>query len=120
MKRIALYIILFSYSALMLKPLSPYIFDTVAHIFYYTQHMATVHYENGKYHLHKELVDNAKKNESSKETPAAKKENSATDHISIPQKQPVHVLAVNISYQVSSASSLLNNYLAGDYPPPRA
>jgi glycosylphosphatidylinositol transamidase (GPIT) subunit GPI8 len=104
----------------MLKPVSPYISDAVAHIFYYTQHMATVHYENGKYHVHKELVDNAKKGESSKEPSASKKENSANDHIAIQQKQSVQVLPVNISYHASSASNLLNNYLAGDYPPPRA
>ena len=104
----------------MLNPVSPYLSDAVAHIFYYTQHMATIHYENGKYHVHKELVDNAKKNNPSKETPASKKENSANDHIVIQQKQSVPVLPVNFSYQFLSPSKLINNYLAGEYPPPRA
>lgn len=103
----------------MLKPVSPYISDAVEHIFNYTQHMATVHYENGKYHVHRELVSNAKQHEAGKESPAAKKENSANDHISIQQKQPARLLPVNISYQVLAASTLINNYLAGDYPPPR-
>ena len=120
MKQIALYIILFSYSMVMLKPVSPYISNAVAHIFYYTQHMATVHYENGKYHVHKELVEDAKKNNPAKETPVSKKENSANDHIVIQQKQNVSFLRVNISYRFLSASKLINNYLAGDYPPPRA
>ena len=104
----------------MLNPVSPFIADTFEHIFYYTQHMATVHYENGKYHVHKELVDNANKNNPVKENSTAKKENSANDHIAIQQKQSVQVLPVNISYQFLFASNLLNNYLAGDYPPPRA
>ena len=104
----------------MLKPVSPYISDAVAHIFYYTQHMATVHYENGKYHVHKELVDDTKQSNSEKEAPASKKENSANDHIAIQQKQTVPFLPVNISYQFSAASKLINNYLAGEYPPPRA
>ena len=39
----------------VLKPVSPFIADTVEHILNYTKHMATVHYENGKYHLHTEL-----------------------------------------------------------------
>ena len=104
----------------MLKPVSPYISDAVAHIFYYTQHMATVHYENGKYHVHKELVDDAKQSNPEKEAPASKKENSANDHIAIQQKQTVPFLPVNISYQFSTASKLINNYLAGEYPPPRA
>lgn len=120
MKQIALYIVLFSYSMVMLKPVSPYISDAVEHIFNYTQHMATIHFENGKYHVHKELVDNAKKNNPAKETPVSKKENSANDHITILQKQTVPVLPANISYQFSSASKLINNYLAGEYPPPRA
>ena len=120
MKQIALYIILFSYSMVMLKPVTPYISDLVEHIFNYTQHMATVHYENGKYHVHKELVDDAKQSNPEKEAPASKKENSANDHIAIQQKQTVPFLPVNISYQFSAASKLINNYLAGDYPPPRA
>ena len=120
MKQIALYIVLFSYSMVMLKPVSPYVSDTVAHIFYYTQHMATVHYENGKYHVHKELLDDTKKNNPAKEIPASKKENSATDHISLQQKKTVPLLPVITSYQISSATKLINNYLAGDYPPPRA
>ncbi len=120
MKQIALYIVLLSYSMVMLKPVSPYLSDTVAHIFNYTQHMATVHYENGKYHVHKEMVNNAKKNIPAKEIPASKKENSANDHITVQQKQTVSFLSLNFSYQFSPASKLINNYLAGDYPPPRA
>ena len=104
----------------MLKPVSPYIADAFEHIFNYSQHIATVHYENGKYHVHKELVDNAKKNNPAKETPASKKENSANDHITVQQKQTIRFLSANISYQFSSATKLINNYLAGDYPPPRA
>ncbi|MBK7306427.1 MAG: hypothetical protein IPO01_12275 [Chitinophagaceae bacterium] len=120
MKQIALYIILFSYSMVMLKPVAPYIKNTVAHIFYYSQHMATVHYENGKMHVHREIVDNAKKDQPAKEIPAFKKDNSASDHISIQQKQSEQVLPVIRSYQIHFTASLLNNYLAGEYPPPRA
>ena len=104
----------------MLKPVSPYISDTVAHIFYYTQHMATVHYENGKLHVHKEIEDNAKKNEPAKESNSSKKENSANDHISLQQKQSIQALMVNKSYQIPASANLLTNYLAGEYPPPRA
>lgn len=104
----------------MLKPLSPYISDTVEHIFNYTQHMATIHYENGKYHVHKDLVNEAKKNNPAKENSTAKKENSANDHIAIQQKQSTSFLPIYISHLSSSASNLLNNYLAADYRPPCA
>jgi hypothetical protein len=120
MKQIALYIILFSYSIVMLKPISPYVSDAVEHFFNYTQHMATVHYENGKYHVHKDLVNQAKKDNPAKENSTTKKENSQNDYIVIQQKQCLQGLLLNISYPSSSASDLINNYLAGDYPPPRA
>ncbi len=33
----------------------PVVCDALAHTFWKMQHIATVHYENGKYHLHVEL-----------------------------------------------------------------
>ena len=120
MKKAALYFLLFSYAMVILKPVAPYVYDAVDHIFYYSQHMATVHYENGKMHVHREILDNAKKDQPAKEIPASKKENSASDHISIQQKQSEQVLPVIRSYQIHFTASLLNNYLAGEYPPPRA
>ena len=82
--------------------------------------MASVHYEDGKYHVHKELVDDAKKSSPTKETPASKKENSANDHIVLQQKPAATFLSTNVPFQILSATKLINNYLAGDYPPPRA
>lgn len=120
MKRIALYIILLSYIAVIVKPVTPYITDAVAHIFYYSQHMASVHYEDGKFHVHKEVVDNAKKTESQKELPASKKDNSATDHIGVQQKTANTILPITKSYSIALTATLLCNYLAGEYPPPRA
>ncbi|MEO6541225.1 MAG: hypothetical protein ABIN74_09555 [Ferruginibacter sp.] len=120
MKRIALYIILFSYTTVMLKPVSPYISDAFSHIFYYSQHIATVHYENGKMHVHREVMDNAKKNESQKEIPVSKKENTANAHISIQQKGSSAILNLQTSFQIPASSALLYNYLPGEYPPPRA
>lgn len=120
MKKAALYFLLFSYAMLILKPVAPYVSDAVAHIFYYSQHMATIHYENGKMHVHKEIVNNAKEEQPVKEIPASKKENSSTDHISFQQKPSVQVLPVTRSFQIPIPASLLNNYLAAEYPPPRA
>ncbi len=120
MKKTALYFLLFSYAMVILKPVAPYVSDAVAHIFYYSQHMATVHYENGKMHVHREIVNNEKKDQPSKEIPASKKENSANDHISLQVKQSVQSIPVIRSYQIIATASLLNNYLAAEYPPPRA
>lgn len=104
----------------MLKPVSPYISDAVSHIFYYTQHMATVHYENGDLHVHREVMDNEKKASSQKEIPAAKKENTANDHITLQQKISTAILNLHTTFQIPVSSALLYNYLPGEYPPPRA
>ncbi|MBK8520180.1 MAG: hypothetical protein IPL54_04630 [Chitinophagaceae bacterium] len=120
MKKTALYFLLFSYAMVILKPVTPYVSDAVAHIFYYSQHMATVHYENGKMHVHREIVNNAKEEQPAKEIPASKRENSANDHTGLQQKQLVQVLPVTRSYQIPFTASLLQNYLAAEYPPPRA
>lgn len=44
------------YSFALLKPVMPVVNDVVAHTFFKMQHLATVHYENGKHHLHVELL----------------------------------------------------------------
>ncbi|MGQ0830000.1 MAG: hypothetical protein ACT4ON_16555 [Bacteroidota bacterium] len=47
------------YCFALLKPVMPLIDDVVAHTFYKMQHIATVHYENGKYHVHAELAEHS-------------------------------------------------------------
>ncbi len=39
----------------LVKPVLPIVKDAFAHSFFNTSHMATVHMENGRYHLHLEL-----------------------------------------------------------------
>ena len=119
MKKLLLHILLLSYTVVMVKPVLPYISDFAAHTFYYAQHMATVHYQNGKFHVHREIIDNAKKNDPAKENPSSKKGDSVNDHISLLQnnKQPCFHEINN--YRISYSSSLPSSYLQADYPPPR-
>ena len=119
MKKAALYILLLSYTMVMLKPVTPYISDLVAHVFYYSKHMATVHYENGKLHVHKEIVDNAKKNEPGKESTSSKKDNSTNDHISFFKNDTRQEENVAINHIIPRSSSLPCNDPLADYPPPR-
>lgn len=120
MKQIALYFVLFSYCIVMVKPVSPYLKDACEHVFNYTQHMAIVHYENGQYHVHQEVAENEKKEASQKQMPASKKDNSTNDHISIQQKEASTAFLFQSSFTTEPAANLLHNYLAGQYPPPRA
>ncbi len=55
MKKPIIYVLLFFYVAVQLKPLTVVIEDVISHTFFKMQHMATVHYESGHYHLHTEL-----------------------------------------------------------------
>ncbi len=50
----------------LIKPTIPLVKDLVAHTFFEASHKATVHYEHGRYHIHLELNEEAKKNDSTK------------------------------------------------------
>jgi hypothetical protein len=62
MKNVLLYLLFFTCSVSILKPAVPYLSDFIAHTFYYAEHVRTVHFENGKYHVHHELVRQVQKN----------------------------------------------------------
>lgn len=58
---------LFVYVFGNLNQLVPIVSDTVAHLFFKEKHVATVHFENGRYHLHlevKKISDNTAESKS--------------------------------------------------------
>lgn len=119
MKKIALYIMLFCYSVIIIKPVVPYVADAVAHVFYYSQHMATIHYENGKLHVHQELIDENEQSPKQSEAPVSKNDKSITDHISISNTND-ETIAANSTMQFVPLFVLFHDhYLQGDFPPPR-
>ena len=71
------------YSFALLKPIFPIVNDIVAHTFYKMQHMATVHYENGEYHIHAELADEGEQQkERSNETTSSFMYETLANHLS--------------------------------------
>lgn len=68
MKKFVTYLLLFTFSTMLLKPAMPYVTDVLAHSFWYANHMSTVHFENGKYHVHKEVIDTEKESNQEKNT----------------------------------------------------
>jgi hypothetical protein len=54
-RKITLYTLICIYSFALIRPAMPLVNDAVAHIFFKMEHLATVHFENGKYHIHAEL-----------------------------------------------------------------
>lgn len=99
MKNFLLYLFFFTYSASILKPVVPYLSDLIAHSFYYAEHVKTVHFENGKYHVHHELVRQAQKNTGDENGGYLKK-------ISLPDE---HLIIIN-SFSFFNPF-LLHNYL---------
>ncbi|MEO7265378.1 MAG: hypothetical protein ABIW38_10715 [Ferruginibacter sp.] len=98
MKKTAAYIFLFVYVVVLCKPITPIISDGIAHAFYYSQHMATVHYENGKMHLHQELIKKACEENSSKDQGLVKKSQATDEYISPGNNQnAIQVICTKIS-----------------------
>ena len=120
MKKLLLYIILFSYALVMFKPAFPYLNDVIAHALFFQQHMATVHLENGKYHVHSEINKELKNQSPSKDLDLQKKVFSQNEYFSTDptdQTQPLARATKNKFF--NRTSSLCKNYLQGNYRPPK-
>ena len=104
----------------MFKPAFPYLNDVVAHALFLQQHMATVHFENGKYHVHAEVTKNAKEDNSNKSLPSSKKENTSTDHIIFTSKSNSVISLLIVKKYLHAANNILCvGNVECNYPPPR-
>ena len=118
MKKIVIYIFLLAYSVFLLKPLLPYVADACAHAFWYSSHMATVHYVNGKFHVHKEVMEESKKTNNNSPL-AEKKDQQQNDHLPV---NPSHLSAFSasaVSIYAQLNTNLLPAYSNTTYPPPK-
>lgn len=121
MKKLLLYIVLFSYAVVMVKPALPYVSDFIGHIVFYKQHMATVHFENGKYHVHKEVVKDLKDENSGKNTlPEKKKTSTQYEYVVVIHKQLSQRAFLSLSaYSIFHQQNNSSPYIGCNYPPPR-
>ena len=84
--------------------------------------MATMHYENGKYHVHYQTAKEAKEDSSNK-TPSSssKKDSSANDHVLIASKENGLIGDYKeVDYISFATPSLINGTFKNNYPPPRS
>ncbi len=104
------------------KPLAVIVEDVLAHTLWKAQHLATVHYENGRYHIHQELSDiSEKQNKSAQEkAPSSEKMNENT-------VQNVHELIFNfqtnsilIPVSIHQTQNVLAGFTSINSPPPKA
>ena len=123
-KHMGIYLLIGIYSFVLLKPLIPFATDFIAHTFYALEHNTTVHFENGAYHVHKEVASETK-NQDGQPT-----ENNSYD---FGAKIDAHYLSEIFSIQnnwIKAAISDKKNILKNDpflhetslkttYPPPQ-
>jgi hypothetical protein len=119
MKKAVAYIILVAYSLMLMRPAMPFVADILAHTFWYSQHIATVHFENGKYHVHYQVMDESKKSFPEKDQRSIKSETSTSDHL-------ITALEFNFSFPVLDKKRFVNLLVHlpqpdswGNYPPPK-
>ena len=107
-----------AYTLLMIKPILPVIADAMAHSFWKSQHILTVHEVNGKFHVHKELVKASKDDEKRKQHTGNKFENS--DYVHVPYAAiSVVVFPATISIYATYKSNYTSFHVNSDYPPPK-
>ena len=123
MKKVLIYILLIFYVIVQLKPLTVIVQDVLAHTFFKMQHMATIHKENGQYHLHLQLKDISEKenSSSSEKTPSSQKFN---ENISAHVIQEFNFLLKNndlkSQFVTFSKKDTVSIFLPINSPPPKA
>jgi hypothetical protein len=115
-KKVILKLLLSVYIIGCTHSLWPIIKDTLAHTFYEKQHIASVHYENGHYHLHIEL------SQSTKEKPSEHKsiahfENLAI-HLLVQHLIPLSVSQNRNKFYVRSSLAVDYPFIKNKVPPP--
>ncbi|MBC7886924.1 MAG: hypothetical protein H7Z13_03485 [Ferruginibacter sp.] len=122
MKKILSYLLIFIYATIMIKPVMPSIADGFAHLLNYREHKATVHVENGKYHVHYEYIEAAKNNskENAPYNNILKKADSSGEHLMFSTQPHFSLLADPQGYLNSTVRYLPAISLQEDFRPPIA
>lgn len=120
LKRTLLYALLFFYLAVQLKPVTAIVQDFIAHTFFKMQHMATIHYENGKYHLHTELETISKEESGTTKNKALNIEKQETNpqHISHSLKIITLTQCQQVSFVGFPKAELKSGFITLECPPP--
>lgn len=123
MKKWIIYVMLFFYTAVQLKPLTAAIQDLLAHTFWEMHHIATRHHQHGHDHLQDELQDISEDhhNSSSEKIPTSQKIN---EEMSIHLAQHFNIKFTNnysyILHSTKSNANLISIYIPISSPPPKA
>lgn len=117
-KKVVIYTFLFVYGFALIKPITPIINDVIAHTFYKMEHLATVHFENGKYHVHAELASE-RKGEPKENVPSSIYETLAIHLTGNTVKLKVHRTSSTIIFS-SKIEHTSSAFIQQPTPPPQA
>jgi hypothetical protein len=97
----------------------PYIADGMAHLLCYHEHIATVHTEHGKHHVHFEVEKENKKNSTENNSEEIKKITPVSEHILHNPEYVFYSPILNKAYFPNNPSFFFGTLLQNDSPPPR-
>jgi len=120
MKKITTLILLFCYSMALIRPITPVIGDVIAHTFWRAQHMATVHFENGKYHVHYALQAAAKEDYGNKKSSSVKVDETLDIHIVVNNGLTLATDQTKLTFTPYNLGYYSSAFPEQDSPPPRA
>ena len=118
MKSATAYYLLLIYLASTCKPLSVWLSDVVAHLFFEQEHITTVHRQHGKNHVHYQVAKTAGEEDPAKGSAPVK----VIDEIYLPVQYhfQAHRFRVGVSYNGYSSAYLPFISLSIQLPPPKA
>ena len=104
----------------MCKPVLPIVQDTIAHILWKADHLATVHEHHGEYHTHQEMATAAQEEENNPYPSASKPAEPVSVHITLISFFSLPPLDVQKQMLGRGIYTLSTLYLNKLYPPPKA
>ena len=119
MKTIVAHYLLLIYITAVCKPVLPLVNDLLAHTFWKTEHIITVHHENGKDHVHHELKKISDQNNEDANSPAPKSSESVSVHILLKNNYDLPYNATSEHKHLIRSYSLLSTFLELNTPPPK-
>lgn len=120
LRRIMAYLLTGAYLFSLCNWVIPIFADVIAHTFWKYHHMATVHYENGKWHVHKQIESIAKDGDK-KQNPSNTQNNTESISFHIPSTSDIKFEQISGLHKtvVFHLCELQNGFLNLLTPPPK-
>lgn len=114
------------YACMSLKSILPYATDFLAHHFNESEHMATIHYEHGSYHVHTEVAHNesTKNKEPQSPAPTQGKDVKTDLHFmmnfdNFPENVPFSLDPITETAPLEKNNHAKSRTISPNYPPPQ-